>query len=120
MGFTFRPWGNISEKYETLRHYSTEMIKGLFTGIVLILAAATAFTAVSYAGTCSSLNGFAGLVQKAGLVAAGPCTATGNGKKCSSAACTTAARKPGKCQNIAPTGPVNCACVETTISSGLQ
>lgn len=120
MGFFIPLWGNNSENCGRSGHYSTEMIKGLFAGIVVTVAMATVYTAVSYAGTCSSLTGFAGMVQKVGLVAAGPCTATGNGKSCSNSACTTAAKKPGKCKNISPTGPANCACIETTISSGLQ
>jgi hypothetical protein len=96
----------------------------LLSVAVLLAAAATmaaGFTAVSYAGTCSTLTGFPGLLQRAGLVAAGPCATKVGGVTCQSGAtCTTANRKPGKCKNIAPRGPANCACVETTVSFGLR
>jgi hypothetical protein len=82
---------------------------------------ATAFTAVSYAGTCSVLTGFPGLLQRAGFVAPGPCATKSGGPNCQSGtACTSADRKPGKCKNIAASGPANCACVESAVSSGLR
>jgi hypothetical protein len=87
--------------------------------IVAVVAMVTAFTAASYGGTCAKLTGFAGLLQMAGMVTAGPCTVN-NGGKCPSAACTTADKKPGKCTNIAATGPANCACVASTVSKGLR
>jgi hypothetical protein len=87
--------------------------------IAAVGATATAFTAVSYAGTCSALTGFAGLLQRAGIVAAGPCAVKAGGT-CDSAECTTPDRKRGKCKNIAASGPANCACVATAVSSGLQ
>ncbi len=92
--------------------------------LVLIVATGTmvtAFTAVSYAGTCSMLTGFPGLLQRAGFVAAGPCATKVGGATCQSGStCTTSNRKPGKCKNIAPRGPANCSCVETTVSTGLR
>jgi hypothetical protein len=115
--------GQKIENYVPPRHYSPEMIKALSASMVLIVAAiamVTAFTAVTYAQTCSTLTGFPGFLQNVGLVAAGPCAAKGKGNVCSSAACTTSAKRPGKCRNIAPTGPANCACVESTVSSGAQ
>jgi hypothetical protein len=103
------------------------MRKGLRTllssGLLLIVAAgamATASTAVSYAGTCAALTGFPGLLQRVGLVAAGPCASKAGGSTCTSAECTTSDRKPGKCRNIAASGPANCACVATAVSSGLR
>ena len=97
------------------------MRSALFVLVVAADAMITAFTAVGYAGTCDRLSGFPGLLQKAGLVAPGPCATKNKGSVCQSgSACTTSSRKPGKCQNIAVSGPANCACVETTISSGLQ
>jgi len=99
------------------------MKRALLASLTLTVAAVvivTAFTAVSYAGTCARLAGFPGLLQKAGMVAAGPCVGKGRGEVCSSAACTTADRKPGKCQNIAVSGPANCVCVERTVSKTLR
>jgi hypothetical protein len=99
------------------------MKRVLLASLTLVVAAgamATAFTAVTYAGVCSKLTGFPGLVQWAGMVSPGPCVATKKDTVCPSDACITADRKPGKCKNIAVRGPVNCACVETTVSSGLR
>jgi hypothetical protein len=99
-----------------------QMKRALLASAVLLVAAGamvTGFTAVTYAATCSQLTGFPGLLQRAGFVAAGPCTKEKSGA-CSSDACTATNRKPGKCKNIAVRGPVNCACVESTVSSGLQ
>jgi hypothetical protein len=100
------------------------MRRGLSASVVLIVsggAMVTAFTAVSYAGVCEKLGGFPGLLQKVGLVAPGPCATKKKGSVCQSGTpCTTSSRRPGKCQNIAPAGPANCACVAITVSSGLQ
>lgn len=100
------------------------MKRAFLASLVLIVATGTmvtAFTAVSYAGTCSMLTGFPGLLQRAGFVAAGPCATKVGGATCQSGAtCTTSNRKPGKCKNIAPRGPANCSCVETTVSTGLR
>ena len=92
---------------------------GISSALVLMLVAtamATVFTAASYAGTCSKLTGFPGILQRAGVVAAGPCAAKAGGATCDSAECTTSDRKPGKCKNLAASGPANCACVATTVS----
>jgi hypothetical protein len=88
--------------------------------VIVAILMFTVFTAVSHAGTCSTLTGFPGLLQRAGLVAAGPCVSTDKDKGCTSAACTTTDRKPGKCTNIAWRGPANCVCVASTISKTLQ
>jgi hypothetical protein len=99
------------------------MKRALLTWLAATVAAAataTALTAASYAGACSRLTGFPGLLQRAGLVAAGPCAAKTGGSCQTGASCTTAARRPGKCRNIAVTGPANCVCVETTIGQGLR
>jgi len=104
--------------------HSNKKIRALSAALVLIVAAGammTTFTAVSYAGTCSRLTGFPGLLQSAGLVAVGPCASQPKGAVCqSNATCITPNRRQGKCKNIAPSGPPNCACVESTISSGLR
>ena len=96
----------------------------LFASLILVVAVcftSTVFTAISYGGTCSQLTGFPGLLQWAGFVAEGPCATKPGGAVCQSGAdCTAANRKPGKCKNIAARGPANCACVETTVSRGLQ
>ncbi len=100
------------------------MKRALLSSLLSIAAAgamAAVFTAVSYAGTCSKLTGFPGFLQRAGMVSAGPCTTKIGGTTCQSAAtCLTAGRKPGKCKNIAASGPANCACVESTVGSGLR
>src|SRR5580698_6700503 len=83
--------------------------------VIVAIVMFTIFTAVTYAGTCSTLAGFPGLLQRAGMVADGPCV-TRRGQGCSGDACTTAARKRGKCTNISPRGAANCVCVENTIS----
>jgi len=84
-------------------------------------AMATVFIAVSYAGTCSRLTGFPGLLQRAGMVTSGPCTTKTGGTACLSATtCLTAGKKPGKCKNIAASGPANCVCVASTVSPGLR
>ena len=92
------------------------LLVAMFVLTLVAILMFTIFTAVSYAGTCSKLTGFPGLLQRAGMVADGPCVSTNRGQGCTNAACTTAGRKPGKCANIAPRGPANCVCVENTIS----
>lgn len=89
--------------------------------IVVVSVTSTVFTAISYGGTCSQPTGFPGLLQRAGFVAEGPCASKPGAATCQSgAACTTSNRKRGKCKNIAARGPANCACVEVTVSRGLQ
>jgi hypothetical protein len=89
--------------------------------IVAVCVTSTVFSAISYGGTCSQLNGFPGLLQRAGFVSDGPCATKSGSAVCQSgASCTTANRKPGKCKNVAARGPANCACVETTVSGGLK
>ena len=100
------------------------MIRRMVFSTLLLAAAsgamATVFTAVVYAGTCSRLTGFPGLLQRAGVVAAGPCAAKAGATACDAAECTTSDRKPGKCKNIAASGPANCSCVANAVSSGLR
>lgn len=95
-------------------------ISGLLVLTVAAALTATGFTAASYAGACGQLTGFAGFLQRAGLVAPGPCDTKPKGTVCQSGACTTSDRKPGKCRNIAVSGPANCACVASTVSPGLR
>src|ERR1017187_989961 len=93
----------------------------LSSSLVLIVASGamvTVFTAVTYAKSCSKLTGFPGLLQKVGIVSLGPCASRAGGAICQGGtACTAPSTKPGKCKNINVTGPANCACVETTVSS---
>jgi hypothetical protein len=123
MGFSIPPRGKNSRRRRQPATYSTEMKRALIASLVLTVAAATAtaLTAASYAGVCSQLTGFPGLLQRAGFVPAGPCATKSGGSVCQSgAACTTSNRRPGKCKNIAVSGPANCACVEITVSPGLR
>jgi hypothetical protein len=96
----------------------------LFAFLILIVAVcvtSTVFSAISYGGTCAQLTGFPGLLQRVGFVSNGPCATKPGGAVCQNgASCTTANRKPGKCKNIAASGPANCACVESTVSGGLK
>ncbi len=112
-----RPAGTIACPTKGSKGKSSLVLAAL---VIALGASITFFTAVSYAGTCATLSGFPGVLQKAGMVVAGPCDSKGKGQVCSSAACTTADRKPGKCQNIAVSGPANCVCVERTVSKTLR
>jgi hypothetical protein len=98
------------------------VIRGILSSLVLIVSAGaliTVFTAVSYARTCEKLTGFPGLLQRVGLVAAGPCVTKLGGVACGGGnACTTAQSKPGTCKNIAAVGQAaNCQCVANTVTN---
>jgi hypothetical protein len=98
------------------------LILALYSSLVLILACVvvvTVFTAVTYAGTCSKLTGFPGLVQRLGFAGSSPCVSKIGGTVCNGgAACTTTDTKaPGTCKNIAAVGQAaNCQCVANTVS----
>ena len=104
------------------------LILALYSSLALIIvyvALLTTFTAVTYAGTCSKLTGFPGLLQRVGLVTSGSgvCVSKIGGTVCGggTACITNGTNKPGKCKNIAAAGqPANCQCVETNLSNGLR
>jgi hypothetical protein len=84
-------------------------------------AVVTMFTAATYAGSCSQLAGFPGFLQRVGMVAAGPCETKPGGRACQSGTeCTAPSAKRGKCKNIGTPREPKCACVEKTVSSGLD
>ena len=97
----------------------------LSSSLVLIVASGamvTVFTAVTYARSCSKLTGFPGLLQRVGMVSAGPCVSKIGGTVCGGGtACTAPDSKAGTCKNIAAAGqPASCQCVDNTVSKGLQ
>ena len=96
------------------------LILALYSSLVLIIACVamvTVFTVVTYAGTCSKLTGFPGLLQRAGFFAS-PCVSKIGGTVCGGGtACTTLKSTAGTCKNIAAAGQqTNCQCVENTVS----
>ena len=99
------------------------LILALYSSLVLIIASValvTVFTAITYAGTCSKLTGFPGLLQRAGFFVS-PCVTKTGGTVCGGGtACTTTDAKAGTCKNIAAAGQAaNCQCVENKVSKGL-
>jgi hypothetical protein len=102
-----------------------KMLLALSSSLVFVIAGgamATVFTAVTYARSCSKLTGFPGLLQKVGIVSAGPCVSKIGGTICSGGtACTAPDSKAGTCKNIATVGQAaNCQCVDNTVSKGLR
>jgi len=100
------------------------LILALYSSLVLIIASVamvTVFTAVTYAGTCSKLTGFPGLLQRAGFFVS-PCVSKIGGTVCGGGtACTTTNSTQGTCKNMAAAGqPANCQCVENNVSKGLR
>jgi hypothetical protein len=98
------------------------LILALYSSLVLIIACVamvTVFTVVTYAGTCSKLTGFPGLVQRMGFFNS-PCVSKIGGTVCGGGtACTTTGSAPGTCKNTAAAGqPANCQCVANTVSKG--
>lgn len=101
-----------------------KLILALYSSLVLIIACVamvTVFTAVTYAGTCSKLTGFPGLVQRMGFFSS-PCVSKIGGTVCGGGtACTTTNSAPGTCKNTAAAGQAaNCQCVANTVSKGLR
>ncbi len=98
-----------------------KLILALYSSLVLIIACVamvTVFTVVTYAGTCSKLTGFPGLLQRAGFFTS-PCVSKIGGTVCGGGtACTTTDTKvAGTCKNIAAAGQAaNCQCVANTVS----
>lgn len=100
-----------------------KLVLALYSSLVLIIAIGTMVTvstAVTYAGTCSKLTGFPGVLQSVGLVSSstGTCVSKIGGTVCGGGtACTTSGQKVGTCRNIALAGQQpNCQCVENTVS----
>jgi hypothetical protein len=109
----------------TLKLRKKKLLFALSSSLVLTLAGVamvTVFTAVTYARTCSKLTGFPGLLQKVGIVSAGPCVSKVGGTVCNKgAACTAAGGVAGTCKNIADASkPANCQCVATPVNQGLE
>lgn len=67
-----------------------------------------------YYGVCSQLNGFPGMLQKAGLLFAGTCVAAIGGPPCGAGNACTVNGNSGKCRNTGTIGgPPVCTCVAT-------
>jgi hypothetical protein len=87
--------------------------------LIVVGTVLTVMTAHAYAGTCSQLSGFPGLLQRMGFFATGTCVTKIGGTACAGgSSCTTTAGGAGTCTNTAPSGktPV-CACVANTVSA---
>jgi len=123
MGFPILAAEQKTEKAGWAAHLFQRMkrvLLGLLALIVAVALTATGLTAASYAGACGPLPGFAGFLKRAGFVPPGSCDTKPKGGVCQNGSCTTSDRKPGKCRNIAASGPVNCSCVANTVSPGLR
>jgi hypothetical protein len=86
----------------------------LYAALVLTIAGgtvATVSTAHAYANVCSRLNGFPGLLQRAGLTGNGQCQTHLGGYACSAGNTCATAYGAGICKNIAVSGPQVCECV---------
>jgi hypothetical protein len=110
----------ISQMSQIAKQLRRTVVLGL-TSLAFLIAIGvtlTLITAHAYAGTCSQLSGFPGLVQRMGFVAAGGCVTKPGGTLCAGgSSCQTTSGGAGTCTNTAPVGqaPV-CACVANTIS----
>ena len=97
-----------------------KLIVGLLSSIFLIVAGGatlTVYTAQAYAGTCSQLSGFPGLLQRIGFFTTGTCVTKPGGTVCGGGSGCTVSGNPGTCKNTAALGhtPV-CTCVQNTVS----
>jgi hypothetical protein len=97
-----------------------KLIVGLLSsGILLVAGGATAtvLTARAYAGTCSQLSGFPGLLQGMGVFATGTCVTKPGGTVCGGGSACTVNGLVGTCKNTAAVGAVPvCTCVAKTVS----
>jgi hypothetical protein len=107
--------------------WKKRLMLALSSSLVLIVAGGamlTVSTAVTYGGSCATLTGFPGLLQRAGFVVTGPCKTKIGGTVCGAGTVCTpvdGATNSGKCHNVAAVGqPANCQCVANTTSSGLK
>jgi len=101
------------------KRLGTKLIVGLLSSISLIVAGGatlTVYTAHAYAGTCSQLSGFPGLLQRMGVFATGTCVTKPGGAVCNGGSACTVGGSRGTCMNTAAVGqaPV-CRCVQNTI-----
>jgi hypothetical protein len=98
-----------------------KLIVGLLSSIFLIVAGGatlTVYTAHAYAGTCSPLSGFPGLLQRMGFVTTGTgCVTKPGGTVCGGGSGCTVGGNPGTCKNTAAVNqtPV-CTCLPNTVS----
>jgi hypothetical protein len=85
--------------------------------LIAVCATLTLITAHAYAGTCSQLSGFPGLVQRMGFVTAGSCVSKVGGTVCAGGSACSVSGSAGTCKNTAAVGktPV-CTCVPNTVS----
>ena len=97
-----------------------KVIVGLMSSIFLIVAGGatlTVYTAHAYAGTCSQLGGFPGLLQKMGFVTTGTCVTKVGGTVCGGGGACTISGNPGTCKNTAAINQIPvCTCVPKTVS----
>src|ERR1039458_5838059 len=97
-----------------------KLVVGLLSSIFLIVAGGatlTVYTAQAYAGTCSQLSGFPGLLQRMGFFTTGTCVTKIGGTVCGGGGSCTVGGNPGTCKNTAAVNraPV-CTCVLNTVS----
>jgi hypothetical protein len=91
-----------------------------FTSLVFLIAVCvtmTLITAHAYAGTCSQLSGFPGLLQRMGFVTTGTCVTKIGGAVCAGGSACTVNGGNGTCTNTAAVNqaPV-CQCVANKVS----
>lgn len=85
----------------------TVALLGSVTGGIALRAAQQ-----EYYGVCSQLDGFPGVLQRAGFFQSGSCDSKPGGSLCSAGSACTVATKAGKCANTGkPGGTPICTCV---------
>jgi hypothetical protein len=108
-----------SQMSQIAKQLRRTVVLGLTSLVFLIAfcATLTLVTAHAYAGTCSQLSGFPGLLQRMGFVTTGTCATPPGGTVCSGGSACTVSGSGGTCKNTAAPGkaPV-CTCVPNTIS----
>lgn len=94
----------------------TGTLSAVATGGLAVLQARS-----DYYGVCSSLSGFPGLLQEAGLLQSGNCSKpVPGGVLCNAGSSCTVSGQAGKCKNKAqPGGAALCACVATPTPNSL-
>jgi hypothetical protein len=85
---------------------SVAAISGAASGSLAVIE-----TRIEYYGVCSTLTGFPGLLQRAGLLQGGTCKSSPGGNLCNAGAACTVNSVTGKCKNSAlPGGTAVCVC----------
>jgi hypothetical protein len=85
--------------------------------LIVVCGILTLLTAHAYAGTCSQLSGFPGLLQRMGFVTTGTCVSKPLGTVCSGGSACTVGGNAGHCKNTAAVNQVPvCTCVANTVS----